>query len=105
MEGDLETTHFDLQSNPDFALMQEYKSKGMPVIAVFLSGRPRGLDAAIDLADAFIAAWLPGSEGAGLADVFLDNEHDFKGRLPFAWPNAESASRFERGFGLSVKQN
>ena len=105
MEGDLEATHFDLQSNPDFALMQEYKSKGVPVIAVFLSGRPRGLDAAIDLADAFIAAWLPGSEGAGLADVFLDNEHDFKGRLPFAWPNAESASRFERGFGLSVKQN
>lgn len=105
MEGDLETTHFDLQSNPDFALMQEYKSKGMPVIAVFLSGRPRGVDTVIDLADAFVVAWLPGSEGAGLADVFLDNEHDFKGHLPFAWPNTESATRFERGFGLSVKQN
>ena len=105
MEGDLETIHFDLQSNPDFALMQKYKSKGMPVIAVFLSGRPRGVDAAIDLADAFVAAWLPGSEGAGIADVFLDNEHDFKGQLPFAWPNAESATRFERGYGLSAKQN
>ena len=105
MEGDLETSSFDLEKSEDFALMKRYKSKGIAVVAVFLSGRPRGLDAAIDLSDAFVAAWLPGSEGAGVADVLLDNEINFKGRLPFDWPHTDTATRFKRGYGLSTTHN
>jgi len=105
MEGDLETTKFDLTSSADFALMKEYESQDIPVVAVFLSGRPRGVDAVIDLADAFVAAWLPGSEGAGLADVILENEHNFKGQLPFTWPNSDGDIRFQQGYGLNAKQN
>ncbi len=52
---------------------------------VFLSGRPLWVNRHINAADAFVAAWLPGSEGDGVADV-LFGKADFKGKLPFSWP-------------------
>ena len=108
-EGDLESTDFDLAGNADFKLMQDLKAQNIPVVAVFLSGRPRGVDAAIDLADAFVVAWLPGSEGDGVADVLIatDQQHDFKGRLSFSWPKTGTTEparidpRYKLGFGLS----
>ena len=113
-EGDLESLDFDLAANADFKLVQELKAKGIPVVTVFISGRPRGVDAAIEASDAFVAVWLPGSEGAGVADVLLSENdgkpsYDFRGRLPFAWPQTgqdltETTTKYKRGYGLTYSQ-
>ena len=111
-EGDKESTDYDKLSAKDVAFFEDMKSKGVKTVAVFLTGRPSGVDQLIDLSDAFVVAWLPGSEGGGVADLLVSNNngqssHDFSGRLPFAWPanggTAEQAApvRFKRGFGLS----
>jgi len=64
-----------------------YVNKGVKVVIVLISGRPLVTSDVIDQSDAFIAAWLPGSEGDGLADV-LFGDHNFKGKLPHSWPKA-----------------
>ena len=84
---------------------------------MLLTGRPLWLNAHINAADAFVVAWLPGSEGVGVADVLVADatdgspRHDFSGRLSYDWPNkdlnAEDAALpvtdllFEYGYGLS----
>ncbi len=113
-EGDLESLDFDLSSEKDFKLVQDLKAKNIPVVTVFISGRPRGIDAAIEASDAFVAAWLPGSEGAGVADVLISGENgkpafDFQGKLPFAWPQTgqgltETTAKYQRGYGLTYSQ-
>ena len=105
MQGDLTNTDFDLSNSEDFKLMKKYKARGIPVIAVMLSGRPRGVDDVIEISDAFVAAWLPGSEGGGVADVLIDNDHSFVGTLPFDWPKTGAGTRFERGFALYLNNS
>lgn len=65
--------------------LRKYKALGIPTVAVFLSGRPLWVNREINAADAFVAAWLPGSEGAGVADV-LFGPREPTGRLSFTWP-------------------
>lgn len=60
-------------------------SRGIPVVTVLISGRPLVVNAELAESAAFVAAWLPGSEGAGVADV-LFGDYDFEGRLPMSWP-------------------
>lgn len=111
-EGDKESSDYDKLSQKDLDFFASMKAKGVKTVAVFLTGRPAGIDQLIDAADAFVVAWLPGSEGAGVADVLLakngkEAAYGFSGRLPFAWPaNGGTARtpakvRFQRGFGLS----
>ena len=57
----------------------------MPCVVVLVSGRPLIITDVLPQADAFVAAWLPGSEGQGVADV-LFGDHDFSGTLPMTWP-------------------
>ena len=99
------------------ALIRKLKSQGVPVVAVMLSGRPLYVNPQINAADAFVAAWLPGSEGEGVADVLLAGPHgaphyDFRGRLGFSWPrrpdqtplnvgDARYDPQFPYGFGLT----
>jgi len=59
--------------------------KEVPVVLVLLSGRPITIADEIEMADAIVAAWLPGTEGAGVADVLLGG-HDFSGTLTYTWP-------------------
>jgi beta-glucosidase len=87
----------DLQTR---SLLARLRANHIPVVSVFLSGRPLQLDAELDASDAFVAAWLPGSEGVGVADVLIGDvqgraRHDFRGRLSYAWP-----TRFDLGYGL-----
>lgn len=108
-EGDKDSTDFDRLSKADIAFFKAMQAKGVKTVAVFLTGRPSGIDKIIDLSDAFVVAWLPGSEGAGIADVLVaDNKgqarYDFTGKLPFAWPADDAAAigtRYKLGFGLS----
>lgn len=65
-----------------------YSTKGIPIVVVLISGRPLVTTNEIEKADAFVAAWLPGSEGDGIAQV-LFGDYDFKGKLPHSWPKSE----------------
>ncbi len=65
-----------------------YTEKGIKIVVVLISGRPLVVTQQIEQSDAFIAAWLPGSEGDGIAEV-LFGKHDFKGKLPHSWPKSE----------------
>jgi beta-glucosidase len=92
-------------------LIKKLKAQGMPVTAVMLSGRALYVNPQINAADAFVAAWLPGSEGEGIADV-LTGKVDFRGKLSFSWPrrpdqtplnvgDAKYDPQFAYGYGLS----
>ena len=73
-----------------------YTNKGTKVIVVMISGRPLVVTNQIKQSDAFIAAWLPGSEGDGIAEV-LFGDYNFKGKLPHSWP--KSVNDFKGKFG------
>jgi beta-glucosidase len=84
----------------DADMLKEIYSYGCPVIVIMLSGRPMTIGNEYQNWDAFIAAWLPGSEGAGIADVLFGGR-DFTGRTPYTWRktiNGEILYPF--GFGL-----
>ncbi|MEA3265273.1 MAG: glycoside hydrolase family 3 N-terminal domain-containing protein [Pseudomonadota bacterium] len=90
-------------------LLRKFKAAGVRTVAVFLSGRPLWMNREINAADAFVAAWLPGSEGAGVADV-LYGKRPATGRLSFSWPagcdgkpvNGPEGALFNLGYGLSL---
>lgn len=84
-QGDRADLYFD-DPHGNLETMKRLKAEGIPVVAVFLSGRPLWVNRHINAADAFVAAWLPGSEGGGVADV-LFGKTDFRGTLPFSWPD------------------
>ncbi|MDB6166085.1 MAG: glycoside hydrolase family 3 domain protein [Lacunisphaera sp.] len=78
----------DLDLKPEWLkLLRDAKARGVPVTLVLLSGRPLILGEAYELADAIVAAWLPGSEGAGVADV-LFGDYAPTGKLSFSWPRS-----------------
>ena len=90
-QGDIPNLMYKPGDDSDLELLKRLKAQGIPVVAVFISGRPLWVNREINAADAFVAAWLPGSEGAGIADVLLRKPdgsvaHDFKGKLSFSWP-------------------
>lgn len=72
----------------DTELLESYKARGMKTVSVFLSGRPLWTNPEINNSDAFVAAWLPGSEGGGIADMLFrtDPAFEFTGRLSYSWP-------------------
>lgn len=90
-------------------MLRKFRKSGIPTVAVFLSGRPLWMNREINAADAFVAAWLPGSEGAGVADI-LFGKTKATGRLSFSWPatceggplNSAQGALFPLGFGLSL---
>ncbi|OBV12148.1 glycoside hydrolase family 3 protein [Erythrobacter dokdonensis] len=90
-------------------LLRAYRARGIPTVAVFLSGRPLWVNRELNVADAFVAAWLPGSEGAGVADV-LFGKRPATGRLAFSWPaqcdgtpvNGPEGALFPLGFGQDL---
>jgi beta-glucosidase len=100
-------------SEEDVAVVARMKEAGMPLVVVLLSGRPVIIDNVIDKADAFVAAWLPGTEGHGVTDVLFG---DFKpvGKLSFSWPRSMDQipinvgdrnydPLFKYGYGLSYQ--
>jgi beta-glucosidase len=97
----------------DLAALARVAGKGVPVITVLLSGRPVAANDLINRSDAFIAAWLPGTEGQGIADLLFARRDgrpafDFSGKLSFDWPGGDCLRRgtvqFRRGYGLSYRR-
>jgi len=93
----------------DLALIVKAKAGGAPVVTILFSGRPLILNSALTDSDAFVAAWLPGTEGRGMTDV-LFGDFKFTGKLPRNWPRSNehvaTADKSERplfpfGYGLS----
>ncbi|MCL1956286.1 MAG: glycoside hydrolase family 3 protein [Fibromonadales bacterium] len=90
-QGDL--TNLTFQDNNLASLKSQ--NSGKKIITVFISGRAMETSSLLNNSDAFVAAWLPGSEGAGIAEV-LFGDHPFTGKLPRKWDNTR-----DYGFGLS----
>jgi beta-glucosidase len=65
--------------------IKTYQEKGVKTVVVLVSGRPLVVTEQIEKSDAFLAAWLLGSEGDGVAEV-LFGDYNFKGKLPHSWP-------------------
>ncbi len=89
--GDRPTLEYSPDDKSDLALLKSLKAAGVPTVAVFLSGRPMWVNPELNAADAFVAAFLPGTEGGGVADVLIAGKDgrpatDFRGRLSFSWP-------------------
>jgi beta-glucosidase len=106
-EGDRKTAVFTDEEG--LGLLRKFKAAGVRTVAVFLSGRPLWMNREINAADAFVASWLPGSEGAGVADV-LYGKRPATGRLSFSWPahcdgkpvNGPEGALFDVGYGLAL---
>jgi beta-glucosidase len=66
-------------------LLEQTRKQSKHVVAILLSGRPRVITDRLPLADAWVAAWLPGTEGEGITDV-LFGYFPFTGKTPYSWP-------------------
>ena len=112
-QGDLKTLQLKPESKGPLATMRKLKAQGIPVVAVFLTGRPLWTNEELNASDSFVTAWLPGSEGGGVADVLFRDEdgnvvHEFNGKLSFTWPmtaDAKGPRLFELGYGLTSESN
>lgn len=119
--GDLDNLEYQRGDKRDLALLQSLKDKGIPVVSIFLSGRPLWTNPEINASDAFVAAWLPGTEGAAISQVIFKDvkgnpQYDFSGRLPFSWPASPFQAQLNKsdpdyvpllpvGFGLAYGQS
>ena len=68
-------------------VLENLKKANIPVITILISGRPLIINDELNDSDAFIAAWLPGTEGAGIADI-LFGKYSPTGKLSYSWPNS-----------------
>ncbi|HEU4733924.1 MAG TPA: glycoside hydrolase family 3 N-terminal domain-containing protein [Kofleriaceae bacterium] len=115
----LRTLELGVRMPEDRAVLRAVSGQGVPVVTVLVTGRALYANAELNLSDAFVVAWLPGTEGGGVADVLLRKHdgriaNDFTGRLPVSWPraacqtsvNAGDASydpQFAFGYGLTYR--
>ena len=122
-EGDGDRRHlfFEHQDNKFLKHMKDIKNKEIPSVSLFISGRPLIVNKEINLSDAFVQLWLPGTAIEGITDVIftnIDNQinHDFKGKLSFSWPKFSSQTKlnygdeqydplFSYGYGLNYEDN
>lgn len=114
--GDMSDVMFEFADGPALAELNALKKRGVPIVSVFLTGRPLWINSHINQSDAFVIGWLPGTEAGGIADVLAaqpngEIAHDFTGRLSFSWPsdgrgtpidkNSKARVQFPFGYGLT----
>jgi beta-glucosidase len=117
-QGDLANLAFSPGDDSDLVLLRRLRAAGIPVVSVFISGRPLWVNPELNASNAFVAAWLPGSEGDGIADVLFRKpdgavRYDFHGKLSFSWPrtplqfgsDTPGQPLFARGYGLRDASN
>ena len=74
-------------SDEDKKILKRVKEKNLPYLIILVSGRPLLIEDEIKDCDAFIAVWLPGTEGAGIADVIF-GDYPPTGKLSMSWPRS-----------------
>lgn len=115
MQGDI--NKLDYASDKELKLLQKLKAQGIPVVSLFITGRPLWVNPELNASDAFAVIWQPGTEGAGVADVIIPDaknkaRFDFAGKLSFSWPSTPDqtplnigqenyAPLFAYGYGLT----
>ena len=114
-EGPGDTNDLSL-SGREVKLIEKMRAQSKKLVVVLLSGRPMIITEQLPLADAFVAAWLPGTEGAGITDV-LFGDYPFTGKLSYTWPRSMAqlpfdfknlpttgcaSPLFSRGYGLDT---
>ena len=115
-QGDLNkfaTLELSKRHPEDLALLNNLRAAApnTPILTVLVTGRPLWVNKELNASDAFVVAWLPGTEGGGVADVLFGQRH-FKGKFPFSWPaedcqvpvnkGDELTPLFPYGFGLTT---
>jgi len=116
-QGDLKVLTLPGSMTQHLDIMRKLQSEKIPVVAILISGRPLWQNRELNLANAYVAAWLPGTEGGGIADVLFKKKdgavnHDFTGKLSYSWPRDAAAAPlnvnqepydplFPFGFGLT----
>ncbi|MCP8898154.1 glycoside hydrolase family 3 protein [Gilvimarinus xylanilyticus] len=117
MQGDIPNLAYKRGATEDLELLQMLQKQDIPVVALFITGRPLWVNRELNASDAFVVVWQPGTEGVGVADVlFRDNageiNYDMTGKLSFSWPQTPDQvplnvgddnydPLFPYGFGLS----
>jgi beta-glucosidase len=116
-QGDLKVLTLPGSMTQHLEIMKKLQDEKIPVVAVLFSGRPLWQNRELNLANAYVAAWLPGTEGGGIADVLSRKpdgsvNHDFSGKLWYSWPRDAAGAPlnvgqdnydplFAFGFGLT----
>ena len=109
-QGDIKSLQLRADLRGPLETMRRLKAQGIPVVAVMLTGRPLFVNPELNVADAFVVAWLPGTEGAGVADRLFAAKTaaaPFTGKLPAAWPmtaKSGDAPLFPFGYGLTGRE-
>ncbi|MBW8482424.1 glycoside hydrolase family 3 protein [Actinomadura sp. PM05-2] len=112
--GDVGNGHTLNLSGADKANIGKVCSAVKTCVVLDVAGRPQIVTDELAETDAFVASWLPGSEGAGVSDV-LFGARPFTGRLPVSWPRSEAqepvnvgdrdyAPLFPYGYGLTTRR-
>ncbi|HEU5138060.1 MAG TPA: exo 1,3/1,4-beta-D-glucan glucohydrolase [Steroidobacteraceae bacterium] len=116
-QGDLKVQTLPGSMTQQLEIMKKLQEEKIPVVAILLSGRPLWQNRELNLANAYVAAWLPGTEGGGISDVLFRKKDgsvnfDFTGKLAYSWPRDATGTPlnvnrepydplFPFGFGLS----
>jgi len=116
-QGDLKVMTLPGSMTQHLEIMKKLQDEKIPVVAILMSGRPLWQNRELNLANAYVAAWLPGSEGAGISDVLFRKKdgsvnYDFTGKLSYSWPRDATGAPlnvgqdnydplFPLGFGLT----
>jgi beta-glucosidase len=117
MQGDVQNVLLKSGDTKDLELLRKLKADGIPVVSLFVTGRPLWVNRELNVSDAFAVIWQPGTEGAGVADIIFKGsdgkqKFDTNGRLTFSWPKRPDQAPlnvgdenydplFPYGFGLS----
>lgn len=121
MQGDVQNLLYKPSNNSDWDLLQKLRAQNIPVVALFVTGRPLWVNKELNASDAFVVVWQPGTEGAGVAEVLFKSadekiQYDFTGRLTFSWPKRPDQGPlnlgdsnydplFAYGYGLSANDS
>ena len=102
MLGDRKVLALPIAQNAHLGILRKLREQGIPVVSVLLSGRPLWMNRELNASRAFIAAWLPGTEGAGVADLLFRGPKgsaplDFTGTLSYSWPRDASGNPLNAG--------